>query len=121
MKNRLMKVVVVVALFSATLVLPLIAQVQRGYCLWCQSTSCGPGCIDGSFLGWERGCRTCDGPTPDLPYACTACNFHKISCVPIDSLGCPPYRLKLVRFSNVASARLLICSVSGNYVVCREL
>lgn len=119
MKRRLK--VVVVVLLSVNLILLLMAQRQVGYCLWCQSTSCGEGCTYTEFLGWERVCRTCPGPTPDLPYACTACNSHKFKCVPLDSRGCPPYRLKLVRFSNDASARLLVCSTSGDYILCKEL
>lgn len=117
-----LKKAAVVALLGMSLILPLMAQVQVGYCLWCTSTFCGEGCTGGSFLGWERNCRTCSGPTQDLPYACTACNWHKIQCVPLNgSKPCPPYRLKLVRFSNVASARLLVCSTSGDYILCREL
>jgi hypothetical protein len=122
MKNRPMKAVTAVTLIVMTVALPLIAQVLQGYCLSCWSTSFGSGCAEGSFLGWQRGCITCQGPTQDLPYACTACNWHKIGCVPLDGGGpCPPYRVKLVRFSNVASARPLVCSTSDDYILCREL
>lgn len=123
--GRYLKLVTIVALLGVTLILPLMAQQWvEGYCLRCvRFTTCGTGCTEGStFLGVERMCRTC-GPVQGFTYACTACNWHKYNCIPVQyGVTCPPYWLTLVRFSNVGSnLRPLVCRVSGDYIYCAEL
>ncbi|MCS3921146.1 hypothetical protein M2350_003587 [Candidatus Fervidibacter sacchari] len=117
----------VLMLIVGAVMLPLLPQAIRyvGYCLTCVVYPCPEGCVEGDELGRPLAvCATCriDPKDYDLPpsyhYACTACNFIAIECKPVEpDNSCPPYRLEVRPFINVAGPRPFKCVLLTNYLI----
>lgn len=115
------KVLLVALIAGGVTVLPLMLQVWLvGYCLSCMITSCPKGCVDGKVLGRPFAvCALCEISDPQNPYACTACNFVNIECVPVNSAyACPPYRQDVQPFVNMAGPRPFDCVPLDSILLC---
>lgn len=124
------KVVLAALLIVSAMVLPLMSQIWLiGYCLACQITVCPEGCEQGDFLRRPFAvCATCvidsnnSSEDNSYTYACTACNYVAFECKPIDpQKSCPPYRLDVQPFHNVAGSRPFKCELIAPMIfICVE-
>jgi len=115
------KVLLAALIVGSVTVLPLMSQVWLiGYCLSCMITSCSEGCAQGEVLGRPFAiCATCKISAPQTPYACTACNYVSIECVPLNSAyACPPYRLDVQPFIDLPGPRPFECVPLDSIFLC---
>jgi len=88
---RRLKLAVATFLLVVSVVAPLFA----GYCMYCYSGQCEPGCSPVPTIWKVSACSACQ--LPDGTFACTACDFIVHQCVK-DEYPCssPPYIYVLV-------------------------
>ncbi len=111
--------ILLVLLIGIAVALPLMSQVWlKGYCLSCLVTFCPEGCTEGMDVRRTFAiCAPCEASTPLGPYACTACNFVRIECIPLDSANpCPPYRQDVRPFVNKGGPRPFECVVIASMI-----